>query len=55
MADNRLRRVLTERRALRERALQRWLGFQQPSATPAVGIPNRDGTYPAPRYAAPTA
>jgi endonuclease G len=55
MADNRLQRVLTERRALRERASQRWVGFQPPHAAPAVGIPNRDGTHPAPRYAAPTA
>ena len=55
MADDRLQRVLSERRGLRRRALERWLGFQRPREQPTVGIPNRDGTCPAPRVAAPTA
>lgn len=55
MTDDRLQRVLAERRALRRQALRRWMGFQPSRDESPLGIPNRDGTRPAPRFAAPTA
>ena len=49
------RRVRRERRALSERAHERWKAFQVDAARTQGAMPDRDGSIPVPRVAANTA